>query len=61
MSYVVLLFLISYFSALISLTCCLVLIPAISLEKVTKGLELNATGVTQLGSMLFTRCVSGAR
>ncbi|CAH3020768.1 unnamed protein product [Porites evermanni] len=34
---------------------------AISLEKVTKGLELNAAGVTQLGSMLFTRCVSGAR
>ena len=61
MSYVVLLLLISYFSALISLTCGLVHIPAISLEKVTKCLELNAAGVTQLGSMLFTRCVSGAR
>ena len=61
MSYVVLLLLISYFSALISLTCYLVLIPAISLEKVSEGLELNAAGVTQLGSMLFTRCVSGAR
>ncbi|XP_027056391.1 O-phosphoseryl-tRNA(Sec) selenium transferase-like [Pocillopora damicornis] len=34
---------------------------AISLERVTKALELNAAGVTQLGSMLFTRCVSGAR
>ena len=61
MSYVVLLLLVSYFSALIRLTCSFVHIPAISLEKVTKGLELNATGVTQLGSMLFTRCVSGAR
>ena len=61
MSYVILLLLIYYFSALISLTCCLVPILAISLERVTKGLELNAAGVTQLGSMLFTRCVSGAR
>ena len=61
MSYVVLLLLVSYFSALIRLTCSLVHIAAISLEKVTKGLELNAAGVTQLGSMLFTRCVSGAR
>lgn len=34
---------------------------AISLERVTQGLELNSAGVTQLGSMLFTRCVSGAR
>ncbi|KAJ7336496.1 hypothetical protein OS493_011699 [Desmophyllum pertusum] len=34
---------------------------AISLERVTQGLELNTAGVTQLGSMLFTRCVSGAR
>lgn len=34
---------------------------AISLERVTQGLELNASGITQLGSMLFTRCVSGAR
>ena len=55
------LFFFPYFSALIRLTCSLVHIPAISLEKVTKGLELNAVGVTQLGSMLFTRCVSGAR
>ncbi|XP_067037810.1 O-phosphoseryl-tRNA(Sec) selenium transferase-like isoform X1 [Acropora muricata] len=34
---------------------------AISLERLSNGLELNAAGVTQLGSMLFTRCVSGAR
>ena len=61
MSYVVLLRLISFFSALIRLTCSLVPILAISLEKVTEGLELNAAGITQLGSMLFTRCVSGAR
>ncbi|XP_068709323.1 O-phosphoseryl-tRNA(Sec) selenium transferase-like isoform X1 [Montipora foliosa] len=34
---------------------------AISLERLEQGLELNSAGVTQLGSMLFTRCVSGAR
>lgn len=61
MSFVVFRIIISYFSALISQTCCFVPILAIALERVTKGLELNAAGVTQLGSMLFTRCVSGAR
>ena len=34
---------------------------AISLENVGKGLERRAEDMTELGSMLFTRCVSGAR
>lgn len=53
----------SAFSFVNAITYCYSLsaIQAISLERVTKALELNAAGVTQLGSMLFTRCVSGAR
>ena len=37
------------------------LISAISLEHAGRGLDQDSGGMTQLGSMLFTRCVSGAR